>query len=285
MKKLTDLYANEVSVVKMGANKKKRFPIYKQRGVAMDEKIIKAVLEAPADGEEALDEMVKKAGIEDEAVPVIKGILRLLTGFKDKLPSETLSTLAKVAGYSEVEVEKEDEETNEGKMNLDGLSEELKKQLELVTKSQEEQIKALEAQNEATQKQLDVEKDARIKEIWKTKVEKDLSHYPGASVDEMVGELHELSKYNEKMAETTFGRMKNASEALKSSHLFGEVRKSVYKESSSTGAWGQLEKLADGLVEKSEFNMTKDAAVAKVLNSEKGKALYREYLAENEGQE
>lgn len=285
--KLKNLEAFEVSLVKKGANKKKRYPIYKQKGVTMDEKIIKAVLETPADGEDALNEIIEKVKMDDESAPVIKGLLRLLVGFKDKLPTETVSTLAKMAGYAEIEPKKEKEEKKvENGVDLSTLPEEVRKQFEAVFKTQETQLRELQVKNEATTKQLEVEKEARDKATWLTRVEKDLTHYPGSSNEVMVNNLYSLARFDSKLAESHFETMKKASEVLKSSQLFTEVGVVVSKEANPAGAWGKIKKLADGLIEKSDdLNLTTDMAVTKVLESERGQQLYKEYLAEHSEQD
>lgn len=88
---------------------------------------------------------------------------------------------------------------------------------------------------------------------------------------EMVGKLEDV--------------LKAANARIESSDLFTELGKTHLLGAESPGdAWSQIEKMADELVEKSGAGeaITKDAAVARVLDTEAGKRLYEQHTADQQ---
>ena len=99
--RLTDLQAQEVSIVARGANKK-RFLVVKE---AETEDKIFEVLDTPLkDEDQNLTEILK--GMDVEGQVVLKTAYRLLTGFKNKLSPESLIKLTKQVGI-ELPLQKE----------------------------------------------------------------------------------------------------------------------------------------------------------------------------------
>lgn len=90
--RLSNLTANEVSVVPRGANKKK-FLLVKEGEV--EEKILDA-LDAPAKGEEVVAGM----STDLEAQTVMKTAYRLFSTFKEKLTPESLAAICKKVGIN-----------------------------------------------------------------------------------------------------------------------------------------------------------------------------------------
>ncbi len=284
---LSDLQAAEVSLVKRGANQKKRFPMFKEEQMADDQQeILKAVLETESEGEKELVEYLQVEKASDKGVSAAKSALRILQAFKDEMPGQILAQLAKIAGLEKAQDEKpedeEDEEMTEKKVKkTEEVQPEVSEEAQKIFKAQAEQIEALQKQNEEVTKALTEEKDKRELEAWIAKAENELSHYPGKSFEDMGKLLKSLSDANPEMAKEQFDNMKTASDALKESEIFKEIGgRSASKDSKS--AWAEIERLADGLVEKSsDINYTKEDAVSKVLETERGSKLYQKYLDEN----
>lgn len=311
---LEDPQWNELSLVKRGANKKKRFPITKgEKSMVTLEEILKAVLEGEIESEEKLEEIFKAAKVSEKGVAAAKGALRLLEAFKDELPAGILAKLAKVAGMK-AEDEEDDEKPGfmfpdkakkeEVDKWLEAMPEELRKQftiedepednemdtknlpkeVQAILKAREDELAELKTKNEKIEKDLNDAKAERELAAWIAKAEKECSHFPGKSVEDMGKMLKALNDADPELAKAQFESMKQASEALKTSALL--------KESGAGGAqagggdaWSQIEKLADGLVEKSDdINFTKEKAVNRVLESERGQTLYKQYLEENPSQ-
>jgi hypothetical protein len=275
---LSELKAAEVSLVKRGANKKKRFPIFKEDQM-VEEEILKAVLETEAEGEESLIELLTVEKASDKGVSAAKSALRILQAFKDEMPEGVLNALAKVAGMEKAQDKPKEEE--EMKKEEEVKKEELPEEAQAIFKAQEEQIKALKEQNDLVIKQLREEKDQRELEAWISKAETELTHFPGKSFEEMGKLLKSLHDVNPETAKEQFETMKAASDALKTSDVFKEAGKRAGV-TVKKSAWEKIEELAKGLVEKSnDVNFDLEVAIAKVMDSPRGAELYNEYLDEH----
>jgi len=296
-KQLTELKnfeVNEVSIVDKGANKKKRFPIVKQES-NMNEEIIKAVLDTEVEGEAKLAEFVEKAELDADAVPVLKGMLRLAESFKDKLTTESLSTIAGIAGYEEPvnkakgeekkampldEEEEDEEEEMKMKKSLEGMPEEVKKQFDEITKAHDEEMAAMKEKHEAVAKALKEAQDLRELESWVTKAKEELSGIPGKSSEELGAMFKSLADKDKDMAEAQFAIMKDSAAAIKKSVMFNEL--GGRGEVNTGSAMDKLTKAAAKYVEKSEKPLTKEQAIAKALNEDP--SLYDAYLDEHPAQ-
>lgn len=291
--KIKNFRVHEVSVVDKGANLKKRFPIVKEQ--KMDVSIVKDVLDVPQDNEKEI------CGEGDNSM-VLKSFYRLLAGFKDKLPAEEVLSVVEKAGYVTEKPKQEEEPVAKAKDMPKGMkgkksededeeedamkSDEMKKQLEEISKAYEDKVSALQKQNEEITKALKAEQEARALAVWKERAQKDLEHYPGLSFDEMAKQLHDFESINKEFAEKQFTQMKTVSETVKNSQLMAETHgiTGVTKAAGGT-AWDKLEEMAKSLVEKSnDLEMTPEKALTKVLESPIGKTLYNQYLNENEAQ-
>jgi hypothetical protein len=182
----------------------------------------------------------------------------------------------------EEDTEEDDEEEIKGGKKAMKKSAEIPAELQAVMKAQSEQLELL-------QKQLKEEKNIRDLNDWQIKVEKNLSHFPGKSYSEMAKILKDLNDLNPTMAQTQFEQMKAASDALKSSEMFGASRSSNNRNSvvkvGGGSAWDQIETLTRDFVQKSnDIKLTHAAAMDEVLKSDKGKELYSQYLDENPAQ-
>ncbi len=308
MKALEELHVRELSVVDRGANKKKRFPIFKQETSMDKEKmdaILKAVLETELDSEAPLDELIVKMEISEKGANAAKAALRILSGFKDEMPTDFLAKLGAMAGMPAAKAAKADDEEEDDdkkpaflkgkktvKKNEDGeeeepvskdtdaLPEDVQKQFDEIQKAADEKINALTERNEKIEKQLQAETDARQLAEWTEKARADLSHFPGKSIDEMGVMLKSLADLDPEMAKSQFESMKSASDAMKESEILKSAG-GVGVHEAAGSSWDKIEKLADGLVEKSaDIELTKEEAIAKVLESPRGKDLYNKYNEE-----
>lgn len=292
---LEDFHPFEVSLVKRGANQKKRFPIWKQQEIEMDkfDEILKSVLETELDEEEGKEFLawVEKQKLSEKGVNAVKAALRILSGFKDELPGDALDKLASMAGYpapaaKQVPPKKEEEEEEMKKKGpvakaLDDLPDDVKKHFEDVMKAQDLKVAALKKSNDVVTKALQEEKDIRELEAWTKKAETELSHYPGESIDEIAKSLKAMHDVDPKLAESQFKTMKAASDALKEGEIFKSAGSGFGGDGSADSAWAKIQKMADGLIEKSEdLSMSPAKAMARVLESPLGKELYSKYLDE-----
>lgn len=313
---LDEIHTGEISLVKRGANKKKRFPFYKSEdGMPNMQELLENVLKTEADGEETFAEVLKELKVSEKGEGAALAALRILKSFKDELPAEAFLKLQEAAGVEKAKKQKgemEDEEDEEEmpfpnfkkksdvKKWYESMPEELRenfvlkeadepeeepvnKEIEAVMKAHTEEMEAIKKENEEVRKSLEAERDARELEGWVAKAEKELSHYPGKSSQELGSMLHKLHKSDPDMAKEQFDTMKTTSETLQKSELFREAGGTSFSKSLDDGsAWSKIEKMAEGLVEKSEdLSMTKSEAIWRVMDSPRGAALYEQYLKEH----
>lgn len=261
----------------------------------MDEQsmtVLKSVLETEVDSEAQLEEIFKAEKVSKKGLDAIRGALRILNGFKEELPKDVMKKLAAMAGYAPPGKEEEDEypKPKDGKVSKsDELPPEVKAIMEPILKAQSEQIEALKAQVAKSDEALSKERDERAMAGWVEKCEKELAFYPGKSSEDLGKMLHVLAKQDAKLAEEQFTSMKQASVAIEKSALLtdhGLKPGASSRSSVATGtAWDAIQKMADGLVEKSEGGrLPRHVAVQQVLKTEQGKALYTQYLDEHPAQ-
>ena len=266
----------------------------------MDEKtkeILKTVFETEVDEESKLEELLEKAQLSEKGQNAVKAALRLLTAYKDELPSDVLEKLRKAGGFPAPESKakgegeenpfaKPDEEDAMKKKNVeknDELSPEIQEKMDAVLKARDDEISALKAQNEAIEKSLKEEKDQRDLETWVRKAEADLEHVPGKTADELGRTLKNLADNDPELAKEHFEQLKTISKQMEESAMFGEIGGGGSKTVEGS-AWDEILKMADGVVEKSGMEKTQEQAVAHVLKSAKGAELYEKYLKEHPAQ-
>lgn len=291
---LTHSQTGEVSLVKRGANKKKRFPMFKSQEERMntENEILKAVLETEVDEEAKIPELFEKK-LSAKAEGAVKMALRALSSYKDELPSDVMDKLAAAVGYpapkeKEYPAPDKEKETKKAK----GAEEEEDKmdkktqvkkteteQVEKMLKSRDDELKALKKENAEFRKSLKDEQDKRKVDEWTARAKDELSHYPGKSAEEMGKMLKALEDTNPEIAKSQFEQMKQASDMLKESAMLKSAGANIVGTSESS-AMGQIEKLAKDVMQKSEdLGMTKEKAVKFVL--EQRPDLYDAYLSEN----
>lgn len=273
------------------------------------EEILKTVIESEHDNEKDLDEIFKQLKVSEKGQAAAKSALRLLAAFKDELPNDLIAKLESLAGFKK-QNEKEDEEykypepekKEKVKKWLDAMPDEIKKafdlekltpvdkgsdmkdvspELQAILKSQADKVKELETKNEEITKSLKDERDKRELEQWIAKCEKELSHYPGKSFEEMGKILKSLHEVNPELANEQFEQMKKASELIEKSEILKVAGHSFGNNTGS--AWAEIEKAAAELIQKAaDTELTKAQAITKVIDN--NPELYNKYLAENSAQ-
>lgn len=282
---LTGLKAAEVSLVKRGANLKKRFPVFKEKGEGQMDEILKTVLESETDNEAALMEFMKAAKISEKGMSAARGALRILNAFKEEIPADVIAKLEDLAGYKKPDG-KYPEPTDKKKpvaksADDDGNKPELPPEVQAILKRQEDELSAVKKEAADNAAALKAERDARELQSWTEKARSELSHFPGKSAEEMGKVLKSLHDVNPELAKSQFEQMKTASETIKKSALLAEAGAAVPGASGS--AWDQIEKMANAMVEKSEDpRMNKARAISDVMKARPD--LYQRYLEEHPDQ-
>jgi hypothetical protein len=291
--KLTNLEAVEVSLVPKGANKKKFLLLKQEGGFTMDE-IMKACLELELENEQEVEEVLKAKKISPKAMSAVKGALRILSAFKDELPKDVMTTMAGLAGYSyakpakaEKQKKKPEEEEKEkkklpfkkedGTVDWESVPEEMRPALQMLWKENEENVKkhddAVKKADEL-QKALEIEQQTRIAKEFLDKG----NDFPNIGDAKKVGDIlrksYEVSdEYGKEVEEV----LKTANDRIEKS-LFDEIGSNVQPEPGA-GAWGKIEELAKGIVQKND-SMTMAQAIDLILDQKP--ELYEEYQKEKE---
>jgi hypothetical protein len=297
---LTDLEAKEVSLVDRGANKKRRFPVFKKKELEMDPEILeilKAVGEEPLESEEQLDAWIEKQKLGEKEANAVRGAMRILSGFSDNASIKEMvkAMSALIGGKSENKTgDKACDEYGKPKEKTDKAKAEPDAEPEKPADDKEETVaKNDNAIPEAVQKMIDGERQAREKiekelanerrlrrrtEI-RAKVEKEYSLVPGMSHDEMADLLLDADEPTREVIEKQWAKVQ---EAMNASNLLRTAGANYPGDDGSSGdAWSEIEKMANGFVEKGDGSLSKAKAVERALNTDKGKLLYRQYMAEN----
>jgi len=277
---LTGLKAAEVSLVKRGANLKKRFPVYKMEEEKMDE-IIKTVLESETDNEAALIDFMKAAKISEKGMTAARGALRILNAFKEEIPNDLIRKLEDLAGYEKPDDGKYPEpEKKSVKKADDGNKPELPPEVQAILKQQNDELTAVKKQAEESAAALKTERDERELQGWVEKARNELSHFPGKSAEDLGRVLKALHDVNPDLAKEQFEQMKTASETIKKSALISEAGTFGSAGNGAGSAWDQIQKMADSMILKSEDpRFSKEKALAKVM--ELRPDLYQRYLDEH----
>lgn len=282
---LTDLKATEISLVDRGANKKRRFPVFKQEDPMDPEmiEILKSVMGEEIEDEKTLTEWIEKQKLGDKEGNAVKGAMRILGAFKENpAVKKIMDAMAGMVGYPAPKAEKPekpDESPPEKKAKKPEEEEE-----KPVNKSDDAIPEAVQkALDDATERAEKLEKqlvsETRKREMTETvaKCEKEFSLVPGMSIDEMAVTLLDADDDARKRIEKQWAATQ---EAMAKSDL---LRKAGGQGTLADGgdAWAQIEALADQFVEKSDGDLTRATAIDRVLKTERGGELYQLYMAEN----
>ena len=268
-----------------------------------------AIMETPASNEAKLDAVLKEEMSED-AVRAVRAALRLLDGFKDEIPSDTLAGLADAAGmdmheemmvrkphhYDKEKMDHEEKMYHDEKMyheDKEKMSrDDMKKQAETLLKSADipdslrptlEQLfkSNQDATNRVSELEsvLKAERDGRLLKAETERVNKSYSHVPGVDAEKLANVLIDMRKHNQDNA-STFEAVLSATEAAmvaKSNGAFEETGATVPSESGGRTAWAKIENMAGELVTKGEAKNKPQAIDVVLLRNPE---LYAAYLAE-----
>ncbi len=275
--------------------------------------ILKAVLETNLEDEAQADEVLKAAGLSEEAMSAVKGSLRLLTAYKEELPGGILATMADLGGFAVPE--KTVEKVVKAKFNPE--DEEMKGELEKRVKaamdehcSKCDKVKKCDVPKVPIKKadgSLDlsnVPEDMRptVELIWKeheeavqkaAKLEADLHAeqelretglyvQKAATFKNLPVKPEEFGPVMQQIAKAAPDAYAKLEPVLKAADEgMATVLKPVGSDSAAkqgSPAWNQIEAKATTLVQKAEKPMTQAAAISEVIRQEP--QLYTEYLNE-----
>ncbi len=305
---LSGLTTAELTLTKRGVNNR-RFAMTKG-GIPMDPEVLAALIGTPAEGETEFLKTLKSVGVTDqEKIDAAVAQFRIQKGMKDLVPDSVMAAVAKAAGYegtakavtpNEGEDDKKPDATS-GKVDpkakqkdplgksadpvdLSQLDPTAKAKVEAIFKSHAD-MATKSGELEAVVKSLAGEvqglKDDKLEIHYVAKAAKDFSHLPlgDQALGLMLKSAHDLNPDFAKGFETLLGRMDEMVEKSAMLTNMGAVQKA-----SEGDAWGKLQALANGIVQKSAEGgkeMSNSQALDLVLKSDTGKQLYREYLGDN----
>ncbi len=257
---LHDVEVQFISFVPRGANKK-QFLVVKED---MNEDIVKTILETP---DEDLAKSLQDSGLKGEGAEALVGASKLLKAYKDALPENAITLLAKCAGLSMPEPMKKDVPNNAEtkKQAAADLSKEAIAKMDPATQAI---VKQLLDENNATKAEAQearrIAKELKDEKILKEYVEKaeDLIHLPiearkFAPVMKALGEEHP-AEFSE-----VYRVLKAADALIEKSAVFSEIGKA----GQAGSAEAQIYAKATALVAK-DGDLTLEEAVDKVMDME-----------------
>jgi hypothetical protein len=273
---LSNWQTREISLVKRGANKKRRFPVYKQE-TTMDPQMIevlKSLLDESIEDETKLDQWIEKKKLNDKEAAAVKGAVRLLNGFSDNASiKKALDSMANLFGPEKPNpkpeppkepAKKSDDPEPNPSPEPQAVPEAVQKALDDAKKETVELKKAL---ADETRKRERTELVAKCKELY--------SHVPGLSTDEQADLLLDAGEEGAKQIEKQWAATE---EAIVKSELLRAGGTGGY-DASGGDAGRKLEQLARTMVEKSTDGLTYEAAYVKAMDQHP--ELYQQYMDEN----
>ena len=272
---LGSLYTAELSLVKRGANAR-RFAVTKGMDMDLNE-VMQTVLSTEAEGEKALVQTLKSAGLEDDAVQVAVAQYRLQHGFKDKVTKEAFAEVAKAAGY---EPAKKPEPVSKSEPQRSTTPAGMPPEMEAVWKAQQTALTEQKERADKMEAELaEVRKSAQRKD-YVAKCEREFSHVPGMNAEQMADMLMQAHAVSKEFGESLEKQWAETAQVVKKSALLGS---SGSRGSSDGGnAWDKMQGMVKELVQKSAGEISEAKALDIVM--QQNPDLYQEYLGENPAQ-
>ena len=307
---LTNLTGYEVSLVPMGANKKKRFLVVKENNgdLEMNKKLLERILKEGLKDEDAVAKVAKNLGMSEDETDVLKAVMKLCG--EGGMPAEKLMKAMTDMGYGVEEMEEEEKEKNtekedapsdkkdeevnkenkggvvkvpvqkeDGSWDLSGVDDSLRPVMQVICKSNEQLAKALNDQktaNASLAEKLKTEKDARVlKEFEEKAISFGHLGQDAKNLAKVLKAAHEADPENGAAIEEI---LKSANAKIEQSNLFAEkgTTGSGFGKAGA-GAWSKIEKMAQD-ISKSDPKVSNAEAIDLVLK--KHPELYEEYSNE-----
>lgn len=161
----------------------------------------------------------------------------------------------------------------DGSLNLEAVPEAVRPAVEAIYKGQQEAVKKA-AELEATLKK---ERDERRAKEFIAKAET-FKHYVGDKAA-LAKDLQALSDSNNELYEKIVKQLEatDSQAEIVAKAAFKEIGSQLPGNTGTHDAWAKIEKLAEGVVAKSDKVMTQANAIESVLLTREGQALYEEY--------
>ena len=281
--KLVGTKTAELSLVPRGANGR-RVAMTKEHDMSFDE-VLKQVLATEAEGEADHMTALAKSGVEGDALEAARAQFRMMSGFSDQLSVDDLAAIGKAAGYDIAKAVKPEEGVRDDKTRArsgkpdpkasqtDRLGKEAQQAVDEVRKELDDERSA----RVALEKQIgDMQRDS-IRKEFVTRCEKEFSHVPGKTAEQLADILLQSSEPVRKELEEMWASM---SETVKKSDL---IRGAGTPGGGHSGAAGhdQLTTIAKELMAKD-----KELTYAKAYDQayRENPQHYQDYLAENPAQ-
>lgn len=252
-------------------------------------KVMEAVLKTAAEGEDTLIASLKAAGADEKRIDAAVALYRIQKGFADVITDADTAIVSKAFGKKPKKDEAADEDEDDMEKSkksaqtadLSKLDPETRARVEAVFKSNESLASQV-GQLTSTVKSLI---DNGSQREFVAKAEKQFTHIPGKpeEIGLMLKSAHGVSEQFGKQLEDLLGMVNGL---VQKSAMFGTAG-TAGGASPGGSAWTKIEQLAASLVMKSDkgAEMTKEQKIEYVTTkTAEGKALYREYLAENPAQ-
>jgi hypothetical protein len=241
--------------------------------------VLQSVLATEAEGEKALTQTLKSAGLDEDGIGVAIAQYRLQHGFKDKVSKDAFAAVAKAAGYGAVK--KAEPPTPPKPPEPRGKPAGMPPEMEAVWKSQQDAISVANERADKMEQRLEqVQKDAQRKD-YVAKCEREFAHVPGMTAEQMADMLLQAESVSKEFAASLEKQWKDTAEAVKQSPLL-RASGATGPRSTSGDAWSQMQALSKELVRKSAGELTSAKALDRVMAENPD--LYQDYLQQNPAQ-
>jgi hypothetical protein len=237
---------DEISFVPRGANGKE-YLLVKENMMKGD--TLKSILETP---DEELSVALTEAKLDKESLDVLEAVGSILKAYKDKLPAETLSILAKATGYPEPkEPENEGGKGDDEEDETYGCTKEQLEKMDPGTRAIfEKMLSRIDASDREAKESARLAKELKEQQLNKEYFEKAevLKHIPGLVPEEHGPIMKALGESEPEAFEKFYDILKAADALLEKSKVWGEIGSG--QDGKGVSANSKLEKIANGLIAK-----------------------------------
>lgn len=267
----------EVSIVDRAANKRRFLLTKNEEGADMPQDnensllspVMLDLIDTEVTGEDKMEELFKS--LDPEATNAVRGAMRMLQSFRDDLPQDVLSHIAKAGDFPEFMKEKTKKRKEKMAKNQDGDTpakdtpkvDDLPQEAQVLFKAQNDKLEEMQKSlvetqdiNKSLATQLREERDARLNREYVAKAE-GYASLPGVKADEFGLVLKSLADKAPEEVEKIETVLKAAVEVISKSDAFSEVG----TDGATGGAtsWDRVEASARELVQKGEFTTMPEA--------------------------
>ena len=281
MKELVDLQPHEVSLVRRAANKRRFLALKSEGGNNMNE-VMEAMIQAEAENESAVLDILKTASVEGEEAQSVLAAYRLLNGNREVVTPELFESLTDAMGFAVEKAEDTSDKDDklvpdpilkaDGSVDLDRVSDEMRPVVEAMFKAQTE----LRDENASLQTRVAKHEEEKRRDEFIQKAD-ELPYVPAPEGDMSLADvMHGIATKAPDEFAALEGVLVASNEMISKGSLFESHGRSV--SGGKVGAAAELDSKARDMVAKSTDPLT--LAKARTLAMAEDSDLEARYLEE-----